>query len=153
MKPHLMFETTVWFLCTSKLTTVVKVVFCFFFCTKYLGAVLRTGSCKCLKWRLCDGFALQFVISLKSTRTGKDCTSNALENTSIKNWLIQWNRAKPGETGRQTVWETHRGTLSHAVLGEKTRSWGEKKKVSLSNYFQRLETVSPSSRMDLVSER
>lgn len=93
------------------------------FSPKYLGAVLRTGSSKSLKWLLCDGFALQFVISLKNTRTGKDCTSNALENTSIKNWLIQWNRAKPGETGRQTV--SHRRTLTCCLQGER---WGSEKK-------------------------
>lgn len=53
-------------------------------CMSHLGEVLRTGSSKYSRWLLCDGFALQFVISQKNTRTGKDCTSNALENTSIK---------------------------------------------------------------------
>lgn len=87
-----------------------------YFSPTYLGAVLRTGSTKCLKYLLCDGFALQFVISLKSTRTGKDCTSNALENTSIKNWVIQWNRAEPGETSRQTVSDSHTRTLTCCLL-------------------------------------
>lgn len=96
---------------------------CYIFCPKYLGAVLRTGSSKCLEWLLCDGFALQFVISLKSTRTGKDCMSNALENTSIKNWLIHWNRAEPSGVSSLRVSRkkpsTCRVKRSNQVLREK----------------------------------
>lgn len=123
---------------------------CYIFRPKYLGAVLRTDFSKCLKWLLYDGFALQFVISLKSTRTGKDCMSNALENTSIKNWLIQWNRAEPGKKGRQTVWESHRGALMCCL--QRREEGLRRKKGSLSNYFQRLKTVSPSWRMYSVKK-
>lgn len=73
---------------------------------KYLGDVLEDGVLPSV-WSSEMDFALQFVISLKNTRTGKDCTSNALENTSIKNWLIQWNRAEAGR-GRQTACQSSR---------------------------------------------
>lgn len=89
----LMLETKVWIFIYVKINCCPQSSYIIYFLPKYLGAAPRTGSTKCLKWLLCDGFALQFVISLKSTRTGKDCMSNALENTSIKNWLIRWNRA------------------------------------------------------------
>lgn len=75
-------------------------------------------------WWTCA--AVQIAISLKSTRTSTDCRSNASENTSIKNWLIQWNRAEPGEADRQAIYcATHSAKPSHTVwiMGSE-RKWG-----------------------------
>lgn len=75
------------------------------------------------------------MISLKNTRTGKDCTSNALENTSIKNWLIQWNRAEAAGA-RQTACQSSRRKPWQAAL---QRDWSLEKEASLHpSYFQRL---------------
>lgn len=62
---------TVVFLCTSKITAPVRVV------------MPTSGSSSVING--CFVMNLQIVFSLKSTRTGTDCVSNALENTSIKN--------------------------------------------------------------------
>lgn len=73
-------------------------------------------------------------------RTGKDCTSNALENTSIKNWLIQWNRAEPGETGKRDsarISQKNPGDAAHRE--EETRSGEER--FPYPNYFQRLRNT------------
>lgn len=109
-----------------------------------------TGSSKCLKQATALRwiFAPQFVISLKNTRTGKDCTSNALENTSIKNWLIQWNRAEPGETGRR---DSHRRTLA-TLCAERRRRGLEKKGFLIPITFKDSATPSPSCRMGLASK-
>lgn len=65
---------------------------------QYLCSLLE--YCMCSKSLFCDGFALQFVISPKSTRTGKDCTSNALENTVIKT-----NSLELSEREKEKCWE------------------------------------------------
>lgn len=99
-----------------------------------------TGSSKCLKQATALRwiFAPQFVISQKNTRTGKDCTSNALENTSIKNWLIQWNRAEPGETGKRDSARISQKNPGDAARRE-TRSGEER--FPYPNYFQRLRNA------------
>lgn len=101
-----------------------------------------TGSSKGLKQATALRwiFAPQFVISQKNTRTGRDCTSNALENTSIKNWLIQWNRAEPGETGkRDSVRISQKNPGDAACRKEETRSGEER--LPYPNYFQRLRNA------------
>lgn len=101
-----------------------------------------TGSSKCLKQATALRwiFAPQFVISLKNTRTGKDCTSNALENTSIKNWLIQWNRAEPGETGKRDGARISQKNPGDAVRREEETRSGEESS-PYPNYFQRLRNA------------
>lgn len=69
---------------------------------------------RCRRWLLCDGF----VISPKNTRTGKDCLSNALENTPIKNT----HPAERETDGRERDGGTEGGT-SHVTRNSKIHPW------------------------------